>query len=66
MSLQQDRDDLLKVLKKIVDWGRENTSPLDANSPHTLLVEASNLIIHVETPNRETVQERYQRWHREG
>jgi hypothetical protein len=31
---------LEEALRALVDWGRENTSPRDANSPHELLVAA--------------------------
>lgn len=29
-----------EALRKLLDWGREFTSPRDANSPHKLLIEA--------------------------
>jgi hypothetical protein len=31
---------LEEALRALLDWGRENTSPRDANSPHALLVAA--------------------------
>lgn len=36
--------DLLEALKDLSDWGRTYTSPLDANSPHDLLIAAINAI----------------------
>lgn len=36
--------DLLKALRDLLDWGREHTSPRDANSPHELLIAAVNAI----------------------
>ncbi|HEX3522845.1 MAG TPA: hypothetical protein VHT52_12245 [Stellaceae bacterium] len=34
------RADLIAALVGLVTWGREHTSPRDANSPHSLLVAA--------------------------
>jgi len=65
-KLQKDRDALLAVVKKLLDWGRDHTSPLDENSPHALLVEAHGVVNRAEAPEQETVSERYRRWHREG
>lgn len=44
--------DLLAALSDLLDWGRENTSPRDENSPHTLLVAALSAIAKAkgETP----------------
>jgi hypothetical protein len=36
--------DLLAALRALLDWGREHTSPTDANSPHQLLIAASDAI----------------------
>lgn len=36
--------DLLKALQNLTEWGRTHTSPLDANSPHDLLIAAVNAI----------------------
>jgi hypothetical protein len=35
---------LRMALRELVDWCREHTSPLDANSPHQLLVNASGVL----------------------
>lgn len=35
---------LLAALQALLDWGREHTSPRDANSPHALLVAAAEAI----------------------
>lgn len=32
--------DLLAALTNLLDWAREHTSPIEPNSPHTLLVAA--------------------------
>lgn len=32
--------DLLEALRHLTEWGRENTSPRDPNSPHELLIVA--------------------------
>jgi hypothetical protein len=32
--------ELLAALRALTDWGREHTSPRDANSPHDLLIRA--------------------------
>jgi hypothetical protein len=34
-------DRIANALAALLDWGRENTSPRDPNSPHALLVEAA-------------------------
>ncbi|TJW14409.1 MAG: hypothetical protein E5W82_10560 [Mesorhizobium sp.] len=39
---------LLAALKSLRDWGREHTSPRDPNSPHILLVAASDAIAKAE------------------
>ena len=36
--------ELLAALEALVDWGREHTSPSDANSPHALLADAAHAI----------------------
>ena len=33
--------DMLAALVALLDWGREHTSPTDANSPHALLIDAA-------------------------
>lgn len=33
-------DRVADALAKLLNWGRDNTSPRDQNSPHPLLVEA--------------------------
>ena len=40
--------DLLAALRALTDWGREFTSPTDANSPHALLVAACAAIARAE------------------
>lgn len=43
----QPRDvnaELLAALESLTDWGREHTSPLQPNSPHDLLVQATAAI----------------------
>jgi hypothetical protein len=35
---------LLGALRALLNWGRDNTSPRDANSPHDLLVTATKVI----------------------
>ncbi len=35
---------LLAALQALLDWGRDHTSPLDAHSPHLLLIEAEAAI----------------------
>lgn len=32
--------DLMDALSALLDWGRENTSPIDSNTPHALLLVA--------------------------
>jgi hypothetical protein len=41
-SVQESR--LAAALKALLDWGREHTSPRDANSPHALLVAATEAL----------------------
>lgn len=36
--------ELLEALINLTEWGRTHTSPLDANSPHDLLIAAVNAI----------------------
>lgn len=36
--------EMLEALRALLDWGRDNTSPVDANSPHALLVRACEVI----------------------
>ena len=36
--------DLESNLRALLDWCRDNTSPLDANSPHALLVKACKVL----------------------
>lgn len=36
--------ELLEALINLTEWGRTYTSPLDANSPHDLLIAAANVI----------------------
>jgi hypothetical protein len=43
-DLQSTQAELLSALKALTDWGRGHTSPLDENSPHTLLVDACTAI----------------------
>ena len=38
--LQADKAELVAVLEKLSDWGREHTSPHHENSPHQILIEA--------------------------
>jgi hypothetical protein len=38
---------LVKALRDLTDWGREHTSPTDANSPHDLLVAAQDVLNEV-------------------
>jgi hypothetical protein len=40
--------ELLSALKALTEWGRDNTSPLDANSPHNLLIAAVDSIAKAE------------------
>lgn len=40
--------DMLAALQALSDWGREHTSPRDANSPHALLVAAAKAIAAAE------------------
>ena len=37
---------LRMALRSLVDWAREHTSPLDADSPHALLVAACEVLNH--------------------
>lgn len=39
---------MANLLGRFLDWGREHTSPLDPNSPHGLLVEASAMLDMIE------------------
>jgi len=32
-------EDMLEALKEILEWGRNHTSPIDENSPHSILVK---------------------------
>jgi hypothetical protein len=41
---ESSQSELLAALKALTDWCREHTSPLDENSPHTLLVDACTAI----------------------
>lgn len=36
--------DLLAALRDLLEWGRDNTSPRDDNSPHNLLIAAAAAI----------------------
>lgn len=40
----EKRHDAVPLLRRLTDWGREHTSPLDKNSPHPILVEAVTLL----------------------
>ncbi len=40
--------DLLAALSGLAEWGREHTGPLDANSPHDLLIAAVAAIAKAE------------------
>ena len=40
--------ELFAALRALTDWGREFTSPTDANSPHALLVAACAAIARAE------------------
>lgn len=42
--------DLLAALQGLCDWGREHTSPRDANSPHTLLIAGMAAIAKATNP----------------
>ena len=42
------RDEALSVLKALLMWGREHTSPRDENSPHALLIAAAAVLKRVE------------------
>lgn len=44
-SLLASAPELLKALEDLTNWGRDNTSPLDTNSPHTLLIAAVDAIM---------------------
>ncbi len=39
---------LLDALRALVDWGRDHTSPLDADSPHALLIVGAAAIAQAE------------------
>jgi hypothetical protein len=36
------------ALRALTDWGRTHTSPLDANSPHALLIQATEALAAAE------------------
>lgn len=36
--------EILEALQALLDWGRDHTSPRDANSPHQLLIKAAEAI----------------------
>jgi hypothetical protein len=40
--------DCVPALRALLDWGREHTSPRDANSPHKLLVAAADALAKAE------------------
>lgn len=42
--------ELYEALCELLEWGREHTSPRDANSPHELLVKASAALAKVVQP----------------
>jgi hypothetical protein len=44
LQLIELQTNLLETLRALTEWGRNNTSPLDENTPHDLLVRAVNLI----------------------
>lgn len=44
---QREVKELREVLQALLDWGRNYTSPADANSPHGLLVRAHALLNRV-------------------
>lgn len=44
MQLTELQTNLLEALRALTDWGRDNTSPRDANSPHNLLIRAVEVI----------------------
>jgi hypothetical protein len=46
--LEGERAMLLRALKALTNWARENTSPNDTNSPHTLLIDACAAIAKAE------------------
>ena len=43
-DLHENSVELLTALEALTDWGREHTSPLQPNSPHELLVQATAAI----------------------
>ena len=47
-QLIQAAPSLLAALSALLEWGRDNTSPRDVNSPHLLLVAADVAIAMAE------------------
>lgn len=41
VTVKDTASDMAKALEALLEWGREHTSPRDANSPHDLLVAAA-------------------------
>jgi hypothetical protein len=43
-SLADDLQTVISVLRELLDWARSNTSPRDANSPHQILIRATEVL----------------------
>ncbi len=44
LRLRRENAQLRSALLALTEWGCTHTSPLDANSPHELLIDARNAI----------------------